>query len=284
MERRNPLFLISKKAAQLCWNLLRVWKGPWARQLHGGLSAQRNIFCCSRLPHSGFFFLSSTHCHTRAAPSRRSRRSAGGVVDLSNVTGRPRLHSNSDNATITWHFWGRRKRKKMTFVLHWRKQIAVGVFPVAFPALAARPCCCLELLAGEGGVIARPWPLLWERYRYPLWHHNVLCLSLAGKNAKYLSFMLINISLQYCDILSILWIVLAATYRQVLRPAKLSQMTSSTCGKRTRTPRLRSNLCRVSHIVLEPKLLSSMNGTLKDCRSCDGVELQTGAGKVSHRM
>lgn len=97
-NKNSPTLLEPSTCLEGAINMVAAW---WTQSTEGHLplltSASYLFFF---FPFSPFF----THCHTHRASSQRRGRSAGGVVDLSNVTDWPRLQNNS-------YFWGRWKSK-----------------------------------------------------------------------------------------------------------------------------------------------------------------------------
>lgn len=117
-----------------------------------------------------FFFLLHAVTHTRSSvPEERAvGRRRGRPVKCDRLATPPKQQLQCDHQLTLLREM--EEKKKTTVVLHRRKQIAVRVSPVVFPVPAAGSCCCLDLLAGEGGVNTRPWmlPLLRKRHQCPL--------------------------------------------------------------------------------------------------------------------
>lgn len=168
MERRNPLFDFQKTSPTLlepstclegAINKAAAW---WTQSTEGHLLLLTSAS-------SWFFFFFYTLSHTRSSvPEERAvSRRRGRPVKCDRLATPPKQQLQCDHQMTLLR---EMEEKKNAFVLHRRKQIAVRVSPVVFPVPAAGSCCCLDLLAGEGGVNTRPWmlPLLWKRYQCPL--------------------------------------------------------------------------------------------------------------------
>lgn len=160
MERRNPLFDFQKTSPTLlepstCLEGAINKAAAWWTQSTGGTSSVAHVCLVVFFL---FFFLLHAVTHTELRPrGAGGRQEAWSTCQMWQAGHAPKTTATMRPSVDTSEGDGR--EKKTSVVLHRRKQIAVRVSPVVFPVPAAGSCCCLDLLAGEGGVNTRPWML-----------------------------------------------------------------------------------------------------------------------------